>query len=56
MTATARWEHFPHQADIGVCGFGTTPVEAFERAAVIAAALHWSAKQVDREMLAGKTV
>ncbi len=30
----ARWEHFPHGADIGLRGFGATPEEAFEQAAV----------------------
>lgn len=29
----ARWEHFPHDADVGVCGFGATAAEAFEQAA-----------------------
>jgi SHS2 domain-containing protein len=29
----ARWEHFPHGADIGVRGFGATKAEAFEQAA-----------------------
>ena len=29
-----RWEHFPHDADIGVRGFGATPAEAFEQAAL----------------------
>ena len=28
-----RWEHFHHQADIGVRGFGHTPAAAFEQAA-----------------------
>jgi tRNA nucleotidyltransferase (CCA-adding enzyme) len=28
-----RWEHFPHDADVGVRGFGRTPAEAFEQAA-----------------------
>ncbi len=28
-----RWEHFPHDADIGVRGFGGTLPEAFEQAA-----------------------
>jgi SHS2 domain-containing protein len=28
-----RWEHFPHDADVGVRGFGATPAEAFEKAA-----------------------
>jgi SHS2 domain-containing protein len=30
----ARWEHFPHDADIGVRGFGETEAEAFEQAAL----------------------
>ena len=29
-----RWEHFPHQADIGVRGIGATKAEAFEQAAM----------------------
>jgi len=29
-----RWEHFPHEADIGIRGFGATPAEAFEQAAL----------------------
>ena len=31
---TARWEHFPHEADMGVRGFGATEAEAFEQAAL----------------------
>lgn len=31
---TRRWEHFPHGADIGIRGFGRTPAEAFEEAAL----------------------
>ncbi len=31
---TARWEHFPHEADIGIRGFGATPAEAFEQTAL----------------------
>ena len=34
IRAPARWEHFDHGADIGVRGFGSTPVEAFEQAAM----------------------
>jgi SHS2 domain-containing protein len=30
---TARWEHFPHDADVGVRGFGATAAEAFEQGA-----------------------
>jgi protein archease len=29
-----RWEHFPHQADVGVRGYGETRAEAFEQAAL----------------------
>ena len=29
-----RWEHFPHQADIGVRGIGASKAEAFEQAAL----------------------
>jgi SHS2 domain-containing protein len=29
----ARWEHFPHGADVGICGRGTSLAEAFEQAA-----------------------
>lgn len=32
--ATGRWEHFPHDADIGVRGYGATPGEACEQAAL----------------------
>lgn len=28
------WEHFEHEADIGIRGFGLTPAEAFEQAAL----------------------
>ena len=31
---TGRWEHFPHQADIGVRGIGASKAEAFEQAAL----------------------
>ncbi|MFZ5523347.1 MAG: archease [Pseudomonadota bacterium] len=34
MTVTARWEHFPHQADVGVRGLGATLEQAFEQAAL----------------------
>lgn len=32
-TNAGRWEHFPHQADIGVRGIGPTLAVAFEQAA-----------------------
>ena len=34
MNATARWEHFPHDADIGVRGLGASLEQAFEQAAL----------------------
>lgn len=35
MTATSPyWEHFDHEADIGVRGYGNTPAEAFEQTAL----------------------
>jgi SHS2 domain-containing protein len=34
VTVKPHWEHFPHGADIGVRGFGTTLAEAFEQAAL----------------------
>ena len=34
MTVIARWEHFPHEADVGVRGLGATLEEAFEQAAL----------------------
>ncbi len=30
----ARWEHFEHEADVGVRGLGETKAEAFEQAAL----------------------
>jgi SHS2 domain-containing protein len=32
--SVASWEHFSHDADIGVRGHGGTPAEAFEQAAL----------------------
>jgi SHS2 domain-containing protein len=34
MSGTAHWEHFPHQADVGVRGLGETLEQAFEQAAL----------------------
>src|SRR3970040_1615461 len=31
---SVHWEHFPHDADIGVRGFGASKAEAFEQAAL----------------------
>ncbi len=32
--AAAGWEHFPHDADVGLRGFGPDPATAFEQAAL----------------------
>lgn len=37
-TNIAYWEHFPHDADLGVRGYGATPAQAFEQAALALAA------------------
>jgi tRNA nucleotidyltransferase (CCA-adding enzyme) len=34
MSVGPRWEHFPHDADIGVAGIGPTKAEAFRQAAI----------------------
>jgi tRNA nucleotidyltransferase (CCA-adding enzyme) len=34
-----EWEHFPHDADVGVRGFGATPAAAFEQGARALAAI-----------------
>ena len=34
VASSAGWEHFPHDADIGVRGWGLTVAEAFEQAAL----------------------
>lgn len=34
MRKQAAWEHYEHDADIGVRGFGGSPAEAFEQAAL----------------------
>lgn len=31
---SSGWSHFPHQADIGLCGFGPTLADAFEQTAL----------------------
>jgi tRNA nucleotidyltransferase (CCA-adding enzyme) len=34
MSESARWEHFPHGADVGIRGVGPTHAEAFAQAAL----------------------
>jgi len=48
--AAARWEHYEHQADIGVRGFGASAAEAFEQAAIaLTAVITDPATVADRE-------
>ena len=52
MTTAARWEHFPHQADIGVRGVGATLAKAFEQAAMaLTAVITDPAEVAPREMI-----
>lgn len=52
MATTAHWEHFPHQADIGVRGLGATIGQAFEQAALaLTAVITEPADVAPREMI-----
>lgn len=42
-----RWEHFSHGSDIGVRGFGETPEEAFEQAALALSAVVASVQAIE---------
>ena len=48
MKKTA-WEHFPHQADIGIRGLGATKERAFEQAAVALTAVIADPDKVEPE-------
>jgi len=43
-----HWEHFDHEADIGVRGIGRSPVEAFEQAALALTAVAVDPAQVEQ--------
>jgi tRNA nucleotidyltransferase (CCA-adding enzyme) len=45
------WEHFPHEADVGVRGFGATVEEAFEQGALALTAIVTAAKIAETEPL-----
>src|SRR3972149_4241658 len=42
-----HWEHFPHEADMGIRGIGRTRDEAFEQAALAMTAVITDPSQVD---------
>ncbi len=43
------WEHFPHDADVGLRGWGATPAEAFQQAACALTAVVTDAAVSPRE-------
>ena len=43
----SRYEHFPHDADVGVRGIGASPAEAFEEAALALTAVITDPVRVD---------
>ena len=47
--SAARWEHFPHDADVGVRGFGPSLAEAFEQAALALTAIVTDLDSVEAE-------
>jgi tRNA nucleotidyltransferase (CCA-adding enzyme) len=47
----ARWEHLPHGADIGICGFGKSKAEAFEQAAIALTAVITDPQTVSAETM-----
>jgi tRNA nucleotidyltransferase (CCA-adding enzyme) len=48
-----RWEHFPHDADIGVRGIGPSKAEAFEQAALALTAVIVEPRELSpKEMVA----
>lgn len=47
MNKNACWEHFPHQADIGIRGIGQTMKSAFEQAAIALTAVVTNPKTVE---------
>jgi len=45
--SSMRWEHFPHEADMGIRGIGNTRDEAFEQAALAMTAVITDPAQVN---------
>ena len=39
FTGMGRWEHFPHGADVGIRGIGSSIAQAFEQAALAMSAV-----------------
>lgn len=49
QTKTTRWEHFEHQSDIGIRGFGATIEQAFEQAALALTAVVTDLHSIEAE-------
>lgn len=49
--AIPHWEHFEHQADIGVRGFGTTQAQSFEQAALAMSAIVTDLSSIEPKQL-----
>lgn len=50
LESSTGWEHFPHEADMGIRGFGVTKPQAFEQAALALTAVVTDPQQVDPQM------
>ena len=50
LEPSARWEHFPHEADMGIRGIGITKSQAFEQAALALTAIITEPQGVAPEM------
>ncbi len=46
LESSTGWEHFPHEADMGIRGFGITKPQAFEQAAFALTAVVTDPQQV----------
>lgn len=51
VDANVAYEHFPHEADVGVRGFGRSRAEAFEQAALATTAVVTEPERVAAERL-----
>lgn len=47
--SSVRWEHFPHDADMGVRGIGNTKAQAFEQAALALMAIITDPQEITPE-------
>ena len=50
LESSGGWEHFPHEADMGIRGFGITKAQAFEQAALALTAVVTDPQQVDSQL------